>query len=143
MAHPLARTALILGLTVIGSYICAIAYVCVMTWTLPPSDGAYGQAPFEDSLVLPVMTMFAAACAVIVGPFALALLWSTDLRRSVPLTFGTALATIAIVTTQSLRGALLGGMLATLFALVLCHWLFHVGPPQRDDPATRGVSPAR
>lgn len=47
----------------------AILWVCIMTWSLPPTDGAYGQAPFGDSLVLPITSIFASVAALITYPF--------------------------------------------------------------------------
>lgn len=63
--HPLTMLALAFGL----SFTFAVIWVCLMTWTLPPTDGAYGQAPFADSLVLPIMSIIASVVALITYPF--------------------------------------------------------------------------
>lgn len=47
----------------------AIVYVIVFTLTLRPSDGAYGQAPFADPFVFPIMSVFAIVAGLIAWPF--------------------------------------------------------------------------
>ena len=41
----------------------AITWVITMTLSLPRTDLAYGQMPFEDPLVLPIMSIFASKVA--------------------------------------------------------------------------------
>ena len=47
------------GISMILSFVFAITFVIVMTLTLPKTDLMYGQMPFQDPLVLPIMSMFA------------------------------------------------------------------------------------
>ncbi|MDP6409992.1 MAG: hypothetical protein QGI46_11495 [Planctomycetota bacterium] len=41
-----------------GSGIAGVWAVCMVTWTLPETDGAHGQAPFASPAVYPVLGVF-------------------------------------------------------------------------------------
>jgi hypothetical protein len=143
-SHPLSRSVVILSLALLGSHAIAIVYVCVLTWTLPPSDGAYGQSPFHDPIANQVMLYGATVSAAVVGPFALALLWKTDLRRSVPVVFAVALATIALVAPRAhFRQAWIASVLATVLAMALSRWVFRLRAQPKDDASLSLVSPTQ
>lgn len=68
--------------TFAGASVEAFFFVVVLHLMLPETDGAYGQLPFSDPLVFPIMLIGAALASVLIYPFAFALLRSTDLRRA-------------------------------------------------------------
>lgn len=70
-----------LGVSMGLSFLFAVTYVIVSTFTLPQSDLAHGQMPFEDPLVFPVMSIIAGISGLIGWP-----LFALLGRRSDPLT---------------------------------------------------------
>jgi hypothetical protein len=50
------------------AFLFASTWVVVMTISLPVTDGAYGQMPFEDPLVFEIMSIFAIFAGVITSP---------------------------------------------------------------------------
>ena len=80
------------------AFLFAITYVTVMTLTLPKTDGAYGQMPFQDPLVFPVMAMGACFAALVVTlPFYFACR-SLPLGKSVAIIIGVTMAELLVVT---------------------------------------------
>lgn len=76
----------------------ASAWVAFAThhWSLPPTDGAYGQTVAEtwaDPAVQTVALVFFAVGAVLGTALAEWLLWSTRLSRSLPVVFTATVAT--------------------------------------------------
>jgi peptidoglycan/LPS O-acetylase OafA/YrhL len=72
----------LLILAIIGAFVAAVVFVVVQSLTLPPSDGAYGNASFADPLVLPIMSIGAGFAGLAAFPFSFWLLRRSDLRRS-------------------------------------------------------------
>ena len=111
-----------LGISLILSFVFAVTWVVIMTLTLPVTDLAYGQSPFEDSIVLPIMSMFAVISAILVWPFYVVLGW-----RLPPLKVGTVvgIATfsyIFIVTPFIAPLGWLGSYVVLLIALIICRF---------------------
>jgi len=71
----------LLILCVLCSFIEAFLAVVTLTFTLPPTDGAYGSMPFSHPLEFPAMSMAAVAAGLLMFPFAFLLLRRTDLAR--------------------------------------------------------------
>ena len=108
----------------IGAFVVATVFVVIFTLTLPPSDLAYGAAPFADPLVLPVMSMGAGLAGLAAFPFSFWLLRKSDLRRSFPVTM---LLTLAIMTGVTVAGGSLGaGILGipSSFMAMVCSMAF-------------------
>src|SRR5438552_18987495 len=90
------------------AFLFAITYVVVMTLTLPKTDGAYGQMPFQDPLVFPVMAIGASFAALLVAlPFYFACR-SLPLGRSVAIIVAVTMAELVIVTPINSSAGLLG-----------------------------------
>jgi hypothetical protein len=132
-----ARAWLIFAISMFGAFVSAITFVVMFTYSLPPSDGAYGQAPFEDPVVFPVMSMFAVGAGVIAFLGALAFLWRTSLLRSTCFVFVIVLTEIVLVTPTLHAAAVPGALVAMLAAMALSHWLFRESPerPSVSGPA--------
>ncbi len=96
----------------------AITFVIVMTLTLPRTDGAYGQMPFQDPLVFPVMAIGASFSALIVFPFFFSSCRSRDLGKSVSIIVGVTMTELLLVTPFNIGAGLLGSFIA--FAVGLC-----------------------
>lgn len=111
------------------AFIFAIAFVIVMTLNLPPTDGAYGQAPFADPLVLPVMSTFAGSAGLLAWPFVYLTLRQRRLRACLPVILGVTLAWIIFITPFHRVAGMLGSFLALGGALLLCRALFRPWHP--------------
>lgn len=113
--HPLALVLLSFAL----AFIFAVQFVVVFTWTLPPTDGAYGQAPFQDPLVLPIMSMGAAIAGAIVCVPTCLMLRRREWITSTCIVFAVVSAEIWIVTPLASRFAFVGSIVAYFVGLVL------------------------
>jgi len=111
--HPL----VMLLVSFVLAFAFAITWVTTITLTLPPTDGAYGQAPFEDPLVLPVMAIFASIAAVCVFPFLYFALRDRPLAISLGILIGIVTLEIVIVTPFAAGAGFVGSFVA--FALGL------------------------
>ena len=112
--HPI----VMLLIAFVLAFAFAIAWVIVMTLTLPPTDGAYGEAPFEDPLVIPVMSILASIAAVFVSPFLYFALRDRPLPKSLAILAGTVLAEIVCVTPLNAPLGFIGALLAFAVGLL-------------------------
>jgi hypothetical protein len=106
------------------AFLFAVVFVVVQQLSLPPTDGAHGQAPFADPLVLPVMSVFAAIAGLLVWPFMYVVLRNRPLTHCLPVVIAVTLAWIVIVTPLHSGGGFLGSFLALGTALLACRWIF-------------------
>jgi hypothetical protein len=111
-SDTLFRSIVWLAICFLLSFLFAITWVVVSTYTLPKTDLAYGQSPFEDELVFPIMSMIASAAAIIVFPFTY-----YALRDRTPLNASTVvavivLAEIVLVTPLNSAAGFVGSFLA-------------------------------
>lgn len=84
--------------SLIGSAVVAAWGVCMVTWSLPETDGAYGSIPFTNPIVYPVygvFVLFAWIATFIVTIFTLR---HAPLGASFLCTMGAALVTITVAT---------------------------------------------
>ncbi len=114
----------------------AVLFVLILTWSLPPSDGAYGEPPFSDPLVFPIMAMAAGIVSLVVCPFSMLLLQYTRPLASVivvPVAMWSALVlTIPMVGEYGF----VGGFVAMIAAMLFCRRKFPL-------PETTGQENAR
>jgi hypothetical protein len=108
----------------------AIVFVVTLSLSLPRTDGAYGQAPFGDPLVAPVMSIFASIAGLLAWPFMYVTLWNRRLRQCLPIVLGVTLAWIIVVTPLHRGAGMLGSFVALGGALVLCRGVFRPCFPQ-------------
>ncbi|MGA2435341.1 MAG: hypothetical protein ABSG25_08650 [Bryobacteraceae bacterium] len=106
-----------------GALACAVLYLAVIFWNLPPSDGAYGQ-PFlndlRDPFVLIVLVPSAGIFGLITTPFAYFLLRGRRLLRCAVFTFViVALEVILVTPWYGLFGEF-GAFFALVAALLFC-----------------------
>ncbi|HEX5472391.1 MAG TPA: hypothetical protein VFW73_10915, partial [Lacipirellulaceae bacterium] len=92
--HPI----LILVLCFALAFLFGVVWVVVMTFSLPPSDGAFGTMPFDDPLVFPIMSIFASIGAILVYPFTYFSLRDRPLPKSLAILGGCVLLEIVLVT---------------------------------------------
>jgi hypothetical protein len=118
--NSLEKIVVYLALSLVSSFIFAVTWVVLMTLTLPETDMAHGQAPFQDPLVFPIMSGFAGISALLAWPFYTLFGW-----RHPPVRFGVAagavtLTFIIIVTPVNAGIGWLGSYIVLLTSLVVC-----------------------
>ncbi len=132
-ARRLGRWALILVLSVAGSYASAAVFITVLSWTVPPSDHAYGRgldAAFSDPFVMAVALWWATIAGLIVFPIAL---WALR-DRSLLVGFGVCLAAaVAAVAAVTPFGGWLGIVAGLAAAGLALSW------SRRSLPQARGL----
>lgn len=108
------------GVSLASSFAFAFGFVVAMTLTLPETDMAHGQMPFEDPLILPIMSMIAVASAVLAWPFYTVFGWRLPPRR-VGVVSGLVTLTFIVVATPIHPSLGWPGSYAILLAtLVVC-----------------------
>ncbi len=117
--HPLALVAVSFGL----AFLFAIVFVVVFTSSLPSGDGAHGQMPFQDPLVLPIMSMFATVAGAIVCIPTCFALRRVRLLHATFILAATVLAEIVVVTPLAGFGGFLGSFPAYALGLILARRL--------------------
>ena len=115
------KTLIYLGVSVTSAFVFAIAYVIVMTMTLPKTDLAYGQRPFQDPLVLPIMALVAVVSGLVGWPL-FAFLGRHSRPAEVAMVTGvTTLLFILVATPFQSRIGFAGSYIVCLGALVYCY----------------------
>lgn len=111
------------------AFLFAITYVVVMTLTLPKTDGAYGQMPFQDPLVFPVMAMGACFAAVVATlPFHFSCR-SLPLGKAVTVIIGVTMTELLVVTPLDSGIGLLGSFVAFAIGLAVARAAFGASVP--------------
>jgi hypothetical protein len=117
------RAPAVFALSMLGSYACALAFVAVLQWSLPPTDLAYGQGLSEtlrDPFVRDIALSLANASGLLVSVVAFFALRGRSLLPCFAIVLAFVLAEIAVVT-HFLGGAgLPGAFLALAGALIWC-----------------------
>jgi hypothetical protein len=131
------RTLIYLGISVVLAFIFAVVYVTVMTLTLPKTDLAYGQRPFQDPIVFPIMAWVAAASGLAAWP-----LFTFLGRHSSPvsvakITGATTLLFILVATPVEPRAGFFGSYIVCFAALVYCFLRDRTGGGQQSLSADR------
>jgi hypothetical protein len=126
-----------LGITLALAFVSAPAYVIVMTLTLPKSDLAFGQWPFQDPLVFPILAMVAGASGLLAWP-----LFAFLGRHSPPATVAkitgvTTLFFILVATPFEPRIAFVGSYVVCLGTLFYCYLRHRTGRGQHSLQPTR------
>jgi hypothetical protein len=99
----------------------AVSYVIILTLTLPKTDLAYGQWPFEDPLVFPTMAFVAGASGLVGWPLFYFLGRRVPVGIVAKFTGVTTLLFILVATPFQPRIAWFGSYFVCLVALVYCH----------------------
>lgn len=114
------KTLTYLGISMGLSFAFAVTFVVVMTLTLPKTDLAYGQTPFQDPLVLPIMSIVAGISGLVAWP-----LFAVLGRYSSPVTVAiitglTTLLFIVVATPIQPRIGWFGAYIVCLGGLIYC-----------------------
>lgn len=102
------------------SFAFAITYVVVMTYTLPKTDLAYGQTPFQDPVVFPVMLFVAGISGLVAWPLFAVLGWYSPPLTVAKITGLTTLFFIMVATPIQPGIGLFGAYIVCLGGLVYC-----------------------
>jgi len=106
-----------LAVSIVLSVIASIEFTTITAWTLPKSDLAYGQTPFQDPFVFTVMLTTALIIGVLFWPIAALIAWPTTLKRTTRLTALAVLGFTLIATPINPGIALSGSVVVGLAAL--------------------------
>ena len=109
-----------LGISIGLSFAFAVTFVIVMTLTLPKTDEAYGQMPFQDPLVFPVMSMLATFSGLLGWPFFAILGRHCSPATVAKITGFTTLLFIVLTTPIQSRIGWFGSYIVCLGALIYC-----------------------
>ena len=101
------------------SFMFATSWVIVMTMSLPRTDMAFGEMPFQDPLIFPIMSVFASIAAILVFPFTYFALRNRRLPRATGILMAVVFAEIAIVTPLDAGLGFIGSFVAYSIGLVL------------------------
>jgi hypothetical protein len=132
------KTLTYLGVSVTLAFVFAIAYVIVMTVTLPKTDLAYGQRPFQDPLVFPIMALVAVVSGLLGWPL-FAFLGRHSRPAEVAIITGvTTLLFILVATPFQSRVGFVGSYIVCLGALVYCYLRHRPADGQQSAPPNGG-----
>jgi hypothetical protein len=109
-----------LGISLGLSFASAVLFVILMTLTLPESDMAHGQMPFEDPIVFPMMGIGATVIGLLAWPLFLVLGWRSEPFALASITGATVLATIVVGTPLHPALGFPGSCLTGIAALLFC-----------------------
>ncbi len=107
----------------VGAFVTAFAFIAVIQFTLPHTDGAYGQGIFTI-LRDPFVRVVALPAALVSGALATPLLYFCLRRRRIavalPIVFGSVLVAVALTTPLSHLLGLLSGFAALVISCIVC-----------------------
>lgn len=115
----------VLGLCIGAALICAFAFVAMLRFSLPPSDGAYGLSTTEllsDPFVFFGALYGGAVCGVLSFPFAYVGTLHRRLLTSALFVFAVVITEIVLVTPFAGWGGLVGSIPALGFGLLICQY---------------------
>ena len=107
-------------LCVLGAFITSIAFVITLTLTLPESDGAYGQLPFQDPIVFSVMSIFVLISGIIVTPFIYFTLRNRNKKRCACLILPAVLICVITLTPIGPGLGLISAFASLVLSTILC-----------------------
>ena len=122
-------------LGILAAFIEAVCFVVILSYSLPPTDMAYGSAPFDNSVVVLVMSTGAVATGILMFPFSTWLLRRVNLGRS----FGPLLipGLVAFLTTPIVQFASVPlALIATVGGMFYCRRKYLLAPGTDDALAS-------
>ena len=124
---------LVLALSVMSAFACAVSFVVMQQLSLPRTDLAYGQPlskTFSDPFVVMIGGTAASVAALVIWPVALVCLWRRDLARCGVFALGLTVLFIIGASLVAPRVALVGSLVVAVAALVFCRLThFHFFQP--------------
>ena len=115
----------VFGLCIGAALVCAFAFVAMLRFSLPPSDGAYGLSTTEllsDPFVFFGALYGGAVCGVLSFPFAYLGTLHRRLLTSALFVFAVVITEIMLVTPFAGWGGLVGSIPALGFGLLVCQY---------------------
>jgi len=115
----------VFGLCIGAALVCAFAFVAMLRFSLPPSDGAYGLSTTEllsDPFVFFGALYGGAVCGVLSFPFAYLGTLHRRLFTSGLFVFAVVITEIMLVTPFAGWGGLVGSIPALGFGLLVCQY---------------------
>ena len=107
----------------VGAFVTAFTFIAVIQFTLPPSDGAFGQGifttlrdPFIHAIAMPVTLVSGALAA----PLLYFCLRHHRLTVALPIVFGSVLVAVAVTTPLSQLLGLFSGFAALIVSCIVC-----------------------
>ena len=124
------RALKILGLCVGAAIVCACVFLCMVWFSLPPSDAAYHElAALTDPFFLSGAILVGSLIGVISFPFVYFTVRRLRLRTTAAFIFGVVLAAILVMTPFDRRLGMVGSLAALALALAVVRFsgwrLFH------------------
>ena len=105
---------------IVGAFITAIVYVVSLTLSLPKSDGAYGQLPFQDPFVFPVMGFGALVSGIVMTPFVYFALRNRNIKKCAYFICPIVLISVILSTSINVQFGLIGAFASLVLSLILC-----------------------
>ena len=108
---------------IVGGFATALAFVATIQFTLPPSDGAYGQGVFTtlgDPLVRTIATPVALVSGLLASPVLFFSLRRCRLAVALPIVFSSVILAVAVATPFSQLLGLASAFAALAVSCVLC-----------------------
>lgn len=109
------------GLSMLGAYVCAAAFLVVQYRSLPVTDPSHGVGlvAFASATFLEIGAYVAAAAGLISFPPAYYLLRGRRLQTAVPFVWGSVLLEIVLVAPHSRETAFLGAFAVMMLCMIL------------------------
>lgn len=117
------RAPAVIVLSMLGSYVCALAFIAVVQWSLPPTDGEYGQglaATLDDPSVRVIAIGWANVSGVLVSVVAFFALRGRNLLACFAIALACVLTEFAVVTPFLGGIGFLGAFFTLVGALIWC-----------------------
>lgn len=122
------------------SFVAGVLFVIMMTLTLPESDMAHGQMPFQDPLVFPVMMIGAGISGMIGWPFFLILGRCCEPATVAKITGTSVILGIVIGTPFHPVFGWPGSYLICLLSLIYCFFRSQAKNEKQTDAETNPAS---
>ena len=107
----------------VGAFVTAFTFIAVIQFTLPPTDGAYGQSVFttlRDPFVRTIATPVALASGAVATPLLYFCLRHRRLTVALPIVFGSVLVAVIITTPLSQLLGLFSSFAALVVSCIVC-----------------------
>jgi len=108
---------------VVGGFVIALAFIATIQFTLPPSDGAYGQGVFTtlgNPFVRTIVTPVALVSGLLASPVLFFSLRRRRLAVALPIVFSSVILAVAVTTPLSQLLGLASAFVALALSCVLC-----------------------
>ena len=108
---------------VVGAFVTALAFIATIQFTLPPTDGAYGQSiltTLGDPFVRTIATPVPLVSGLLASPVLFFSLRRRRLAVALPIVFSSVILAVAVTTPLSHLLGLVSAFVALVLSCVLC-----------------------